>query len=203
MNKLRTIYILLINIIIHFLLMFNRRVSLGKNVAFYKSPYLFIHKNAMLVLGNNVRINSDNHLYHVNMYQRCKLMADRKNAIIKIGDNSRIHGSCIHAQQSITIGKNCLIAANCQIMDNNGHSISLDKPEDRLNIRDTSKPIVIEDNVWISTGVIVLPGVTIGQGSVIGANSVVSMDIPKNSIAKGNPIEIVKRKNENNDTSRL
>ena len=42
-----------------------------------------------------------------------------------IGENSRIHGSCIHAFQYIEIGKNCLIAANCQIIDSNGHAISI------------------------------------------------------------------------------
>lgn len=50
-------------------------------------------------------------------------------------------------------------------------------------------PVVIEDDVWIGSGVIVLPGVTIGKGSVIGVGSIVTKDIPANVIAVGNPLE--------------
>lgn len=48
-------------------------------------------------------------------------------------------------------------------------------------------PIVIEDNVWIGAGVIVLKGVTIGTGSVIAAGSVVTKDVAPFSIMAGVP----------------
>jgi acetyltransferase-like isoleucine patch superfamily enzyme len=200
MRKLRAIRMFLLNNIFHFILKFYKNVTTSKSVFFYKFPILNLHKNARIIFGENVSINSDNYSYHVNMFQKCKLMADTDGAIISIGDNTRIHGSCIHAQKSISIGKNCLIAANCQIIDSNGHLINLISPETRLNLRDKPKSIIIEDNVWIGTGVVVLPGIKIGEGSVIGANSVVSIDIPKNSIAKGNPILIIKNIRENNST---
>ena len=40
-----------------------------------------------------------------------------------------------------------------------------------------------------------MPGITIGENSVIGANSVVLNDIPKNSIALGNPCKVIIIKN--------
>lgn len=48
-------------------------------------------------------------------------------------------------------------------------------------------PIVIESNVWLGTGVIVMPNVTIGHGAVVGAGSVVTKNIPSMTIAAGVP----------------
>lgn len=170
----------------------NLRISLGKEVLFRKRPIVSIKKGAHLKIGNNVTINSQNRGYHVNMFSRCKLMADRPGAEIIIGDNTRIHGSCIHAYEKISIGKNCLIAANCQIIDGSGHELSFPNVENRINTTGDSKPVIIEDNVWLGTGVIVLPGVTIGEGSVVAAGSVVHKDIPPMVVAGGNPVAVIK-----------
>jgi acetyltransferase-like isoleucine patch superfamily enzyme len=53
-------------------------------------------------------------------------------------------------------------------------------------------PVVLEKNVWITVGVIILPGVTIGEGSVIAAGSVVTESIPPNCLAAGNPAKVIK-----------
>lgn len=39
---------------------------------------------------------------------------------------------------------------------------------------DTNGPIIVEDDVWIGYGAIILSGVTLGQGCIIAAGSVVS-----------------------------
>ncbi len=44
----------------------------------------------------------------------------------------------------------------------------------------SSAPVVIEDDVWISFGAIILKGVRIGTGSVIAAGSIVTEDVPSN-----------------------
>lgn len=168
-------------------------IELGEKVIFKKYPIIQLHPEAKVIIGNNVTINSDNYGYHVNMHSPCKLMADRPNAIIKIGDNTRLHGSCIHAYKSIEIGKNCLIAANCQIIDGNGHHSSFESVENRINTTGEIKEVIIEDNVWVGTGVVILPGVRIGYGSIISANSVVHKDIPPMVLAGGNPIKVIKR----------
>ncbi len=167
-------------------------IELGRNVIVKKKPLICIHKEAFLIIGNNVTINSRNKGYHVNMFNRCKFIADRPSAVIEIGDNTRIHGSCIHAYEKISIGRNCLIAANCQIMDGNGHDVAFENPSNRINTRGGCKRVKIEDNVWLATGVVVLPGVTIGQGSIITANSVVHKDIPPMVVAGGNPIRVIR-----------
>ena len=59
-----------------------------------------------------------------------------------------------------------------------------------------TKPVVIEDFVWIAAGAIVLPGVRIGRGAVVGAGAVVSKDVPAYAVAVGNPATI--RHNQRN-----
>lgn len=46
---------------------------------------------------------------------------------------------------------------------------------------------VIEQDVWLGYGAIVLTGVVVGRGSIIAAGSVVTSDIPPYSIAAGVP----------------
>ena len=55
-----------------------------------------------------------------------------------------------------------------------------------------SKPVTIEDNVWIGANVTVLPGAEIGNGSVIGAGSVVTGNIPASVVAFGNPCHVIR-----------
>ncbi len=54
------------------------------------------------------------------------------------------------------------------------------------------RPVVIEDDVWIGTRAIILPGVRVGAGSIIGAGAVVTKSVPPYSIVAGNPARVVK-----------
>ena len=56
-----------------------------------------------------------------------------------------------------------------------------------------SKPVVIEDNVWIASNVVISAGVTIGNGAVIGASSVVTKDIPPMTVAYGVPCRVIRK----------
>ncbi|HEY4504912.1 MAG TPA: acyltransferase [Candidatus Paceibacterota bacterium] len=56
--------------------------------------------------------------------------------------------------------------------------------------------VVIEDDVWLGSHVVVTSGVRIGKGSVIGAGSVVTKDIPPYSIAVGVPARVIKKRGE-------
>ena len=178
--------------------LFLTEVRSKKNIIYPRSvitngiPLVDVREGSSLEIGENVTLNSNNYDYHINMHSPVKLFADREGAIIKIGDNTRIHGTCIHAFKSIIIGKNCLIAANTQIFDTSGHDLSFNDPSNRINTQGTVKPIIIEDNVWIGANTVVLPGVKIGQGSIISANSVVVKNIPSMVVAGGNPAKIIK-----------
>ena len=167
-------------------------LKIGERVVFSGNPFIDIRNGGKVVIGDDVTINSLNYGYHINMHSPVKIYCDREGAHIFIGDNTRIHGTCIHSYLMIRIGKSCLIAANCQIFDGNGHSLSFDHIENRINTSGASNPVVIEDYVWIGANSIILPGVTIGKGTVIGAGSVVTNDIPEMVVAAGNPARVIK-----------
>ena len=57
-------------------------------------------------------------------------------------------------------------------------------------------PIVVEDEVNIGMGAIVLPGVTIGRGARVGAGSVVTQDIEPYSIVAGSPARFLRQRPE-------
>lgn len=57
------------------------------------------------------------------------------------------------------------------------------------NMRQTvvTKPVSIEDDVWIGSNAVILPGVRIGRGAVVGAGAVVTRDVAPGSIVAGVP----------------
>lgn len=50
---------------------------------------------------------------------------------------------------------------------------------------------VIEDNVIIYPGSIVLGNIKVGEGSIIGANSVVLKDVPSHATVVGSPAKVI------------
>lgn len=120
---------------------------------------------------------------------------------IHIGDNTEINYKCTILDCSpVKIGKNVLIAPNVQLYTAS-HPI---KATDRITpdclehglfgyCEVLAGEITIGDNVWIGGGSIILPGVTIGDNSTIGAGSVVTHSIPENSLAYGNPCQVIRK----------
>jgi len=114
---------------------------------------------------------------------------------IIIGDNVFIQMDChIGAINNITIGDNVLLASKVYITDHfHGKIIAEEMHLPPAHRKLFSKgPVIIENNVWLGEGVVVLPGVTIGENSIVGANAVVTKSIPKNSVVGGNPARIIR-----------
>ena len=111
-----------------------------------------------------------------------------EGARVLIGDGTFInYGSSISAHKSVSIGHSCHLGHYTRILDNSHHDVR------RHYLLPASKPVVIEDHVWIGSHTVILPGVHIGHNAVIGAGSVVSTNIPANSLAIGNPAKVVRR----------
>jgi acetyltransferase-like isoleucine patch superfamily enzyme len=91
------------------------------------------------------------------------------------------------AAESILIGDACMIAHGVYISDADWHGIY-----DRAEPVGNTKPVILEDNVWIGDSAIICKGVTIGKNSIIGAGAVVTKNVPQNSIFAGNPAKLVK-----------
>lgn len=84
---------------------FKKGLSLGKGVKFYGFPIIDIRKGGRIIIGQNVTLNSRNRGYHGLLCSPVKLYSDRYNSLIEIGDNTRVHGSCIHAMRKILLVK--------------------------------------------------------------------------------------------------
>lgn len=109
---------------------------------------------------------------------------------IRLGENVFINYNATMLDGGmITIGDNCQIGPNCQLVTPN-HPI--DYVERRKPI-ERCLPITIGNDCWLGAGVIICPGVTIGDRCVIGAGSVVVKDIPSDSMAVGNPARVIKK----------
>lgn len=124
-----------------------------------------------------------------------EFLGDKFTPEIMIGDNVCIQKDChIGAINKIIIGNNVLLASKVYISDHSHGEVTKEAlllpPAQRRLF--SKGPIVIEDNVWLGEGVVVLPNVTIGENSIVGANSVVTKSIPRNSVVAGNPARIIR-----------
>lgn len=111
-----------------------------------------------------------------------------KGARLTIGDDVMINaGVGIAANVEINIGNNVMIGPRTSIFDSSYHRIdSLDDGSQ------TAKRIIIQDNAWIGTGSLILPGVTIGRNAVIAAGSTVTIDVPDNTLVAGVPARVIR-----------
>lgn len=109
---------------------------------------------------------------------------------VSIGDNSGIGENC-RLCAHVTIGKNVLMGPNCAFFSQNHAFDRVDIPIIEQGYTQ-SKPIVIDDDVWLGYGVIVLAGVHIGTGAVVGDGAVVTKDVPAYAVVGGNPAKVIK-----------
>ena len=84
----------------------------------------------------------------------------------------------------MVIGNNVFIGPNVTFTNDKKPRVSGD-----WTLLDT----IIEDDVSIGAGSIILPGIKIGKGSMIGAGSVVTKDVPPNTVVAGNPARPIRK----------
>jgi acetyltransferase-like isoleucine patch superfamily enzyme len=96
----------------------------------------------------------------------------------------------IRGQGGVTLGDYVYTGSQVQILAVNHVFDDPDVPIMEQGI--TAQGIVIEDDVWLASGVVVLDGVHIGRGTVVGAGSVVTEHLPAYSIAVGSPAQVVR-----------
>jgi len=94
-------------------------------------------------------------------------------------------GSVFGCNQSITIGKDVMIAQYVTLRDTDHVFDRTDIPMIDQGV--ASAPVVVEDDVWLGHGVVILKGVTVGSGAVVAAGAVVTVDVPPYAIMGGIP----------------
>ena len=162
--------------------------SLGIN-AFIVYP-LSLHGGKYITIGDN--FGCDKRL-RIDAFD--EFLGEIFSPEIIIGNNVSIQKDChIGAINKIVIGNNVLLASKVYISDHSHGEVNLAAlklPPSQRKLY-SKGPVVIEDNVWLGEGVVVLPNITIGENSIVGANAVVTKSFPKNSIIAGNPARLIR-----------
>ena len=100
---------------------------------------------------------------------------------LEIGDNSSIGPDAyVGCSGKIVIGNNVMFGPKCSLFAENHN---FDKTDVSIKSQGVNqKGIVVEDDCWIGSNVVILDGVRIGKGSVIGAGTLVTKDIAPGSV---------------------
>ena len=150
---------------------------------FYKngcmvSPRAEVEFSPFLTIGKNSQVSSF-----------CKIKATDGPVAIGINVSIGTGGFISSHSKGVSIGDDCMIGPNVTIV---AGSLRYDRFDIAIRLQgDISKGIVIEHNVHIGAGTVVLDGAHIREGVVIAANSVVSGKTPENVVIQGNPAKVV------------
>jgi acetyltransferase-like isoleucine patch superfamily enzyme len=158
-------------------------VDLGEGSRFYGPLNLRKAAGSRIIIGRGCVFRSSQWSNRVGLDRPCMLSTLYEGAQITIGDGSGLSGTVIAAATAVDLGRSVFCGGNVTIMDTDWHGVAID----RRGRHGASRPVAIEDNVWLGLGVVVLKGVTIGRDTVVAARSVVSRSLPPGVIAAGNP----------------
>jgi acetyltransferase-like isoleucine patch superfamily enzyme len=169
---------------------FSRKISSNKVVTIIGEECI-ISPNA--IIYNNVEIGNHN----------------------LIGDNTSIREQCIIGNEciigrNVTLNYNVLVGNSTRILDGSvitgnmiiGNNVFISASVATANDNkmgkkdyedDLMKGPIIEDNVAIGVGAIILPSIRIGEGSIVGAGAVVTKDVPKKRLIMGVPAKIIRK----------
>lgn len=182
------------------LLYCNKRIKIGKNFQCDTFPDIFMTGNGQLVIGDNVifRRNVDIRVHkeakiilenNVKLDKGVRVLATNTSTILLKEGTGVGCFSVLNGGDSITVGKKVLISGFVYLQTSK-HQY---KPGEF--IRDQGfdhNPVVIEDDVWIGAHTVVLPNCVIRSKAVVGSNAVVVKDIEENSVVGGIPAKPIK-----------
>jgi len=116
---------------------------------------------------------------------------DNPHTDLIIGDFVQINWGCyISGEGGLEIGDRVLIGPNVCILSA-GHGYMDDKKLIQQQGLTYGK-IVVEEDVWIGGGSVILQEVRLGRGCVVGGGSTVVKDVPPYAVVAGNPAEVIK-----------
>jgi acetyltransferase-like isoleucine patch superfamily enzyme len=114
---------------------------------------------------------------------------------VTIGAKSVLGQECtISAFQSITIGRECVVADRVMLIDFDHGVVEVERPIRLQGIY--KRDVRVGNNCWIGYGACILRGVTIGDNSVVGTSAVVTGDLPANSVSAGIPARVLRMRAE-------
>lgn len=150
-----------------------------------------------VVIGDHVRIDQSANGGKVALGQGVFLdhhtiLDTGQGGTITIDDYTSLSPGCELSAQlgSIRIGRHVMFGSYCRVFPHNhGTELGMLMQQQPLN---SKGDVIIDDDVWLGSGAIVVSGVHIGTGAVVGAGSVVTKHVPPHAIVVGNPARIIK-----------
>lgn len=154
---------------------------------------LYQHRGKHAVIHHSVRMDTPPYRkFSIGNYSVVESFACINNAVgdVEIGDYTRIglHNTIIGP---VKIGSHVNLAQGITVTALNHNFSDAGKRIDEQGVR--TNPVKIEDDVWIGTNAVILPGITIGTHSVIAAGAVVTKDVPPHSLVAGVPAKVIKQ----------
>ena len=155
---------------------------------FIRHQPILIKGKGRIEIGYRVEVGIYNSPNFYNTY--AYLEARTEDSAIFFGNNIHINNnfSAIAFKANIEIQNDVVIGSNCRIITSDFHNLEAKN----RNTEVTGKNVTIERNVFIGDNVTILKGVKIGENSVIGSGAVVTGNIPKNTVAAGNPARVIR-----------
>lgn len=109
---------------------------------------------------------------------------------VSIGDYCSLVHVTIATNSSVRIGDYCFLAHQVTVAE---HAFATPQRPGAATAGDSQlAEIVLEDDVWIGMGAVLLGGARIGAGSIVAAGAVVDFEVPPEVIVAGNPARIVR-----------
>lgn len=172
----------------------------GRSVMFQGKAIIRTRKSGEITVGNNVIFNSQRNTNLVGL-MGSTILDTLGGGKIVIGDHSGFSSVVMSSRTLIKIGSRVKVGGNVRIFDHDFHSLEADYRrtlEDRQHIR--SKAVFIGDDCFIGTNAIILKGTHLGARTIVAAGSVVfGLDVPEDSIVKGNPAKAFAKKDYHKD----
>ncbi|MEM2856345.1 MAG: acyltransferase [Candidatus Nitrosocaldaceae archaeon] len=135
-----------------------------------------------VICGDNCKIYDQVNLYKCKIGKNCKIDAFVYiEEGVEIGDNCKIRAFTF-IPTGVRIGNNVFIGPRVTFTNDKYPRIGKE-----WKLLET----VIEDDVSIGAGSIILPGIRIGTSAMVGAGSVVTKDVPARSVVIGNPAKVI------------
>lgn len=154
---------------------------------------LYQHRGKHSVIHHSVRMDTPPYRrFYLGNYSVIESNACINNAVgdVIIGDHTRVglHNTIIGP---VTIGSHVNLAQGITVTALNHNFSDTERRIDEQGV--STKPVVIEDDIWIGANAVILPGVRIGCHSVIAAGSVVTKDVPPHSLVAGVPAKKIRQ----------
>lgn len=114
---------------------------------------------------------------------------------VRIGAFCYINEHCVlYSGTGIELGDNVLLAPGVKIVPANHEFADPETPIRLQGFQPSKGGVMLEDDVWVGAGAVILDGVRLGRGCVVAAGSVVKDSFPANSILAGVPAKVVGRR---------